>query len=305
MSQNLARNQHYVPKGYLKSWCIPETQRIHLYDLQDGGVNERNIGGKDLAEDWFYEEDQSNPDNRVENKMAYGTENRFGKLRSELDAVCNDQSFNHTNFKEVKKNLEEFFNEDRRGILTEFAAHQYLRVPDAIEQKQEELGTVMLDGSISQPTLNSGIFVETGYQYVAERFAGCTLALYVSFCEKFITSDRPVIDFNQSLVAPQLGEDFGKDDGTVAYMPLKPQIGVLFLPETVANKYRQKNQANFPKVLVNLISPSDVRNHNSTLIQGAKRFIVTQDSSPWVFKVASKGKEVIGNKQKLNICLRM
>jgi hypothetical protein len=112
--------------------------------------------------------------------------------------------------------------------LSQFAAYQYLRVPGAIEQKAYELQPAEISEAAKDHALNPGRFVESGYDYVRNRFKAMKLLLLVSPGRDFLTSDWPCFDFKDSANSPLFGEEVGRNPEVVCYMPLTPRIAALF-----------------------------------------------------------------------------
>lgn len=71
----LTKRQHNVPEFYLRLWSAQGEDKVTCHDLEDGkvfDVSPANI----LARRYFYEEDSSAPDNRIE------------KLLSKMEGQC-------------------------------------------------------------------------------------------------------------------------------------------------------------------------------------------------------------------------
>ena len=68
MNSQITKRQHQVPQFYIKMWADSSNQ-IYLYDLNN--KRSKLTGSKSiLFEEFFYEEDLANPDNRIENLLG-------------------------------------------------------------------------------------------------------------------------------------------------------------------------------------------------------------------------------------------
>jgi hypothetical protein len=145
-----------------------------------------------LAQSYFYEEDSSQPDNRVE------------KILSAMEGVCSvtfKKLFAHSQAvatssdpRRAAATLQALITNDDVDNLSQFAAYQYMRVPGAIDQKTSEVQPSEISESERAHALNPGRFVESGYIYVRDRFRAMKLLIFASPGRDFITSDWPCFD---------------------------------------------------------------------------------------------------------------
>lgn len=278
----LTKRQHNVPAFYLRLWCAPGTDSVTCHDLTERksfGVSPDGI----LARRYYYEEDPSMPDNRVE------------KLLSQMEGECS------AHFKLLRSlpidkvglgNEQDLLAKTRQALsgvtceaIKTFAAYQYLRVPGAIEQKRQELG--LLRSSVEQRNdpLNAGRFVDSGVTYIHDRFQALKLLVMVSAGQDFITSDWPCFDLKDSEFSPLLGEEIGLNPEVVAYLPLTPRLAVVLYPE----QYSPENgSGQAPPLLVILCPDRVVRNQNALVIQKADRFVVADSEKRFIFTISDK-----------------
>lgn len=282
---NLTKRQHNVPAFYLRLWCAPGTDSVTCHDLKEHKAFDVNPDGI-LARRYFYEEDPSVPDNRVE------------KLLSQMEGQCSSHfqllhslsivAIGPANEKYHLAKIRQAFSVATCEAIKTFAAYQYLRVPGAIEQKRYELGLSNLPVAQKNDPLNAGRFVDLGIPYIDDRFQALKLLILVSTGQNFITSDWPCFDLKDSEYSPILGEEIGKNPDVVAYLPLTPRLAAVMYP---AHHLPECGSLHAPQVHITISPDSIVRNVNKLVIQQADRFLVADRASEFVFKIASKRKK--------------
>jgi hypothetical protein len=278
----LTRRQHYVPDFYLSQWNDAKGH-ITCHDILKVTTFACDPANT-LVQGYFYEEDPSQPDNRIENILAA------------MEGVCS-VTFKKlfvqgavaaatTDLRKQVSALQRLITEEDADNLSQFAAYQYMRVPGAIAQKAYELQPSDVPEYERTHALNPGRFVESGYRYVAGRFKGMKLMILVSPGREFITSDWPCFDMKDSPDSPLLGEEIGRNPGVVCYLPLAPRFGaVFFTPEFSANASLT------PRVVVSPQSDGTVKNQNTLVIQKAERFVVAFKPEPYIFRIAARRKK--------------
>lgn len=274
-ARKLTRRQHYVPAFYLEHWSNAN-ERIACHDLANDRVFETGCENV-LVQSFFYEEDPTQPDNRIENKLAE-MEGRASVAFRKIAGWSgrSDQLLCHHIESEV----------DRTGIelFSEFAAYQYLRVPGAIALKELELtlGSPEKFQATDAGWLNPGLFVEEGYDKVIRQFREMKMTFIVAPGQPFITSDVPCFDFQRSRNLPMLGREIGVDPEATAVLPLSPRVCAIFSHRDFA----------FPHMMssgrAHVAPPRLVRNINSMLVERAERYVVSSREEPFIFKVAGK-----------------
>jgi hypothetical protein len=284
MSKQITRKQHFVPRFYLAQWSNLD-EKVVVHDLADDATEEKNPKNI-LWEEYYYETDPAAPDNRIEDAL--------GKVETETSVVFRKlSSFDDADPKRTARQLNSSLTGDDIRVIRRFAAHQYFRVPGAIDHKRFELQPSGIPESVKEMELNPGRFVESGIAYLEARFQTLKVLFVVSSGQDYITCDWPCFDMQDSNDAPILGEDLGENPGVVAYFPISRRIAAIFfskefsgLPTQLAAEFVTKVQ---PDV--------EVRNQNVLMIQKARRFVVARSKSPYIFKVASKRKK--GRPQKV------
>ncbi|MER8895926.1 DUF4238 domain-containing protein [Mesorhizobium sp. M0676] len=272
---HLTKRQHYVPVTYLESWA-GSSGRVALHDLE-GNKCIHTAPENALAISWYYEEDPTSPDNRVEAILSAAEGKAATSLRKLIAA---SSAFSP---QEVARNLNRTLTVEDETALKEFACYQYLRVPGAIEQKAFELQTTSLTEEEKRRGLNPGYFTESGFDYVLPRFRSMNSIFYVSEGTEFITSDWPCFDISDSDFAPALGEEVGVNPGVVTYCPLAPRITVLLVHREFSGGTKKAPRGSAMPMTNQL-----VRNQNALVIQRAVRWVVASKDEPFIFKAAGK-----------------
>lgn len=281
----LTKRQHIVPAFYLRLWSSQDNGNVVCHNLEDGKSFDVSPD-KILARRFFYEEDLSEPDNRIEN------------LLSQMEGQCSPHFLNLHSLPiaTVRPGSEQpLLNVTLQALSSEtcvaiktFAAFQYLRVPGAIDQKRYELEATSLSDSQTDYLLNAGRFVESGFAYVNKRFQALKLFVMLSTGQDFITSDWPCFDLKDSDYSPLLGEEIGTNSEVIAYLPLTPRLAAVLYP---SHHSPENGSLLAPPVRVIACTDSIVRNQNTLVIQQADRFVVASQKRSFVFSVASKRKK--------------
>jgi hypothetical protein len=261
------------------------TDKVFCHDLEDTKAFDVSPDGI-LARRYFYEEDSSAPDNRIENllsKMEGQCSAYFKNLHSlpiEIVRPGNEQT--------SLKLLQQALSHETCTAIKTFAAYQYLRVPGAIDQKRYELETTSLSTEQKDYLLNAGRFVESGFSYVHNKFQSLKLLVMLSTGQDFITSDWPCFDLKDSDSSPLLGEEIGASPEVVAYLPLTPRLAVILYP---SHHSHESGSHLTPPVHVIPCTDSNVRNQNTLVIQQADRYVVANQKKDFIFSVAKKRKK--------------
>ena len=221
---HLTRRQHFVPDFYLSQWANHKGQ-ITCHDLIKDSIftcGPANV----LAQSYFYEEDPTAPDNRIEqilSTMESASAPVFKKIAAISGHITSDNGVDT-----ITNSLRGELTEVDLDNLCQFAAYQYLRVPGAMDQKVCELQANAMAEADLVHALNPGRFVESGYVHVKDRFRSMKILIMVSARREFVTSDWPCFDMKDSLASPLLGEEVGKNPEVVCYVPLTPKVSAVF-----------------------------------------------------------------------------
>jgi hypothetical protein len=281
MSQ-ITRRQHYVPDFYLRQWGDTK-DRITCHDIPNGKTFACGPANT-LLQSYFYEEDPSQPDNRIENILAImegACSVTFKKLFAQPHAAIGS-----ADPRKEAHTLQRLITDEDADNLSRFAAYQYMRVPGAIAQKAYELQPSEVPEFARTHALNPGRFVESGYSYVTDRFRAMKLMIFASPGREFITSDWPCFDMKDSPDSPLLGEEIGQNPGVVCYLPLAPRFGAVFFTADFSN-----TASRVPRVVVSPQTDGVVKNQNTLVIQQAERFVVASKTEPYIFQIAAKRKK--------------
>jgi hypothetical protein len=277
---HITKRQHYVPDFYLRQWSGP-AGHITCHDLHEANTFVCDPANA-LAQTYFYEEDASQPDNRIENVLASmegAASATFRKLFAPMPSSTADAGAQ-------ARALQRLITEEDADNLSRFAAYQYMRVPGAVAQKAYELQPSEVPQFERTHALNPGRFVESGYDYVVDRFRTMRMMIFVSPGGEFITSDWPCFDMKDSPESPLLGEEIGRNPGVVCYLPLAPRYGAVFLPPSFSALASRVSR-------VSVMAQPDgvVKNQNTLVIQKAERFVVASRGEPFIFTIAAKRKK--------------
>ena len=283
MSTQLTKRQHQVPQFYLKLWG-DASNKLWQYDLKN--LSCKQIGTKKiLCGEFYYEEDQENPDNRIENIL--------GEIETECAPVLkglNDITERYLKYSQVnklKKELELFLTDQYQQTIKKFAAFQYLRIPGAVEQKEYELQGSLLPQSEIDYGLKPGRFVESGFDYLKDRFMTLIMIVDYSFDELFLTSDWPCFDMKDSDDSPFLGEEIGRSSEVVACMPLIPRLRAIFIPRNFNNN---PEISRVPDLIIKYTSGSQVKNQNTLTVHQCIRYVISNKREDSIFNLAEKRK---------------
>lgn len=258
--------------------------KVIVHDLADDTTEEKSPKSI-LWEEYYYEQDAAAPDNRVEDilgKVETDAAVVFKKLRSFEDADDPNK---------IADRLKSRLTNDDIQVIRRFAAHQYFRVPGAIDHKRFELEPSGIPDSVKEMELNPGRFVESGVAYLEHAFQKLMVLLCVSSGHDYITSDWPCFDMADSDDAPLLGEDLGTKPGVIAYFPISPRIAAVFFNPQLSDVSSIAASLLRTQVITRVQPNSEVKNQNTLVIQKAERFVIAREVSSYIFKIASTRKK--------------
>lgn len=267
----LTRRQHYVPRFYQAQWSNA-TGQIICHDLATDIATPRNPKNV-LIEDFFYEEDPTAPNNRIENLLS-GIESKAAPVFKKVEG-CRDASV-----AKWMSNLKAALSESDLDAICDFVAYQYIRVPGAIEQKEYELQPSGLTEEEVQHALNPGRFVETGFAHFGQLFKTMKMLVLVSAGKEFYTCDWPCFDLKDSDDSPILGEEIGKNPDVACYFPISPSIALLLHIKFPGG----------PRLHIQEQGSAEVENQNTLIIQKADRTVIASKEDQNIFVIASSRK---------------
>lgn len=283
MAGQITKRQHQVPQFYIKLWADSSNQ-VCLYDLKN--KSSKLAGSKKiLFEEFYYEEDPANPDNRIETILGE-IESESAPILKGLNEITK-KYHRYSQDKQLKNELIDFLGSDQQKIIKKFSAFQYLRIPGAIEQKEYELQGSSLQKEEIDYGLNPGRFVESGFAYLKDRFEALKMLVHYCYDESFLTSDWPCFDMKDSDDAPLLAEEIGATKNVVACITLGPRLRVIYYPRTYSSNPKLSSP---PDLIVESTPYSQVKNHNTLIIQKAIRYIISNKRVDFIDKIASKRK---------------
>lgn len=273
---HLTKRQHYVPRAYLRGWADQYGQ-IAAHDLKDRKcikTSPENVMGIR----WFYEEDTTSPDNRIEKALA-AMEGATASVLAKFSAVLGREP----DPRRVIQQLQRMLSPGDTRLIKEFACYQYVRVPGAIGQKEFELQASPLTSAEKAIGLNPGRFTESGFQYILPKMAAMVSQLWISSGREFITSDWPCFDMQDSSFAPALGEDIGSDPRVVVYCPLAPRVSLI-----LHHKDFSDQALGNVKGVINLAPDCFVKTVNALVVQQAERWVVASREEKFISDIAKK-----------------
>ena len=282
MSQ-ITVKQHFVPQFYLRQWADQNDQLV-WHNLFHEKARRAGIKSK-LQQQFYYEDDSADPDNRVESHLS----------AMEADCAPTFQKLFHLarNFRSQPGQRMALFRLRSQVGATDlerikrFAAFQYLRVPGAIETKQRELANTRLTAAQKAELLRPGVFTETGFSYIHRRFQTLKLSIALSIDQEFVTSDWPCFDMREDKYEPILGEEIGRNPGVALHFPLNPLMLASFVHPSFSEA-----AARAPDLIVNVAGNAEVRNSNGITVEKADNLVAASAESPFVFVLARKRSKV-------------
>lgn len=276
MTGHLTMKQHFVPNFYLKGWTNSDS-KLFRWDLKHSKWESRTPKAT-FTEPNFYEEDPHVPDNRVE-KLLGAMESDCAPVLKSLNEIASKGLPSALTLLQALCNSEPAIEE----ALKRFIAFQYLRVPGAIERKRGEIEGLGISDDDKELFLNPGRFVESGYAYLAPKFATLKVLILFSQNKSFLTSDWPCFDMKDADDAPILGEEIGTNPNVVAKMPIGPKlVAILYHRE----KFSEVVAVPIPSVLVVHCPAQEVANINALMVQQAARFVISDDAVAYVSELA-------------------
>lgn len=258
MKTNKPKQQHYVPKFYLKEFATSETYgkkdkaQIHIYDLNNEKKSIRNIDT--VAYERYLYSPQDEKNNRsfyMEDKLA-GLENTISKIWGEF--VNNQVGLSPS----MKKGVALFISTlilrhpDKLAEYKEFKNFCYTEVmknlPEGdtkftfvVKGQESVIDITEVEDSINASSFHESMFFIENIEYLAttiiEQLIKKKWSIIASEEKVFITSDRPVIISNAKTGLLGVGSK-----GVVISLPLSP-TRLLILEDNINN---EENLTEYP-----------------------------------------------------------
>ncbi len=238
MAKDQTRNQHYIPRFYLKEFATNDTygkkgkEQVYIYDKKSEKSEPRNIK-KIAKENYLYSPKDSNG-----NRSMY-MEKRLGDMENLISLIWNDFS---NDFIDLE-------NYNTKKVMAMFISSLILRHPDNLE-KNENSRNFLINDIIKHNHLNNkkvafivngeehpfdiseltkkateyekSMFFVENIDYFMNEFSEIFMkkkwSIIISEEKKFITSDNPIIIDNN------LTNIFGLNtQGTIILFPISPK----------------------------------------------------------------------------------
>ncbi|WP_439863488.1 DUF4238 domain-containing protein [Pseudomonas antarctica] len=291
MKNNLTKNQHYVPRVYLRGWTatgwahdVEAGRQVMAHFLQQQSSEPRNsksiLHGK-----WFYEEDTSEPDNRIEKMFGEHEESWRGVMRFITFSAENARTIHReetspqiSEEQYVCRTLASLFCAMPEYVdsIKNFACISYFRTPAALKRKRAELDHPQVPGGATMAVDLSAFDLasQAMSSSLRDRFNSLNIVLLVAPQSSFVTSDRPCFDLDlaQNKYAPLLGYDIGRLETVVGYFPLSAKLAVLFVPSVLKTNTQTLKT---PKVNVVTLPAHAVREFNLLTVKMADEIVVS------------------------------
>ena len=299
-NQNLTERQHFVPRTYLRAWTpaqwndhVPRDQtKLWVHDLKSQKIFSTGVNGI-CAENWLYEQDITNPDNKIERWFTAFEGNYRGSIEFLEFVLQNalDQKISEENNEFVKRTLVSCLSSlpNHLQIIKSFAAVSYARVPEGLALMQADLAS-------GSETLAHDVKVDTMFQMMSfaidstllDRFKSLSLQVLVNIGGNFVTSDRPCYDLDTSAVGirPLFGFDIGRHQFVIIIFPISPRIAVLLHPP---------NHPSFSMdTCIRILDDEEVNIVNVATIAFANRWIIAKDKNGTILEQRSTAKDNSG-----------
>ena len=303
----LTKNQHYVPKCYLKAWCTSNKEQIHVYDKTQDKSRVNNIN--DVAsERFFYDTDSP----AILERFKYFTADRESK--SALQPIENafakeiEPHFSNMLNSIIDKAMSAspwylqncfFISSQHKKAFSTFLALQFIRIKsirNGIKESADVLQQVLRDMNVPEELQRSsqltdeevknihiGMLLDLEHlNEIITLFNSLTWFLGVNRTSiKFYTSDHPVCT-KSHICDPIIPMNGLGSRGVEVFYPLSPNIMLVM----VDGDYHKQAQP-FERKYIEITEPENVDYWNSILAMQALRSIFSADGD---FKLLEKMK---------------
>lgn len=249
VKQNIVKNQHYVPKAYLRFFSKKnkDDYYIHVMDKNNDKLFMANIDN--IASGKYFYVDKSKPNNYWEEFYCKNIESSLPKIFNNIISVSKISQNNSAILNEVlKKDMSkiilsqisrtrkarEFFDEIANDIKTQIINGIYKEFENVLsKQHKEVLEKIRNDNDIIRSmeldTINSDRLLTKSTYYLMDRIWVIYKNLNYKNCP-FITSDHPVVYYNFLNNKTNLQSNGIALDCTVIQYPINRELLLVLYP---------------------------------------------------------------------------
>ena len=298
------KNQHYVPKFYLREWCIPGTELVFVYDKEKGDIRKSNIENV-AAVNYFYDfklieflsEDTIQKLNArgilcngrlqtIEKRLSNNLEGPFSGIFADIISKAREATPWHIKecffiSPEMKETLSVYLafqlirtRKIRKGImdsankLAEFC--KKLDIPDSQVEK------VKLSEEGASRIHNRMLLDKDGITKFAYLFYRLTWVLGINKTKQlFYTSDNPIgMQGHNKNRSPFIGTGLASC-GVEVFYPISPDL-ILIMVDGDYHKHLIKDDRRY----IEFVSLQTIEYYNSLIMKNAERCIIGLQDFP-------------------------
>ena len=314
------KKEHYVPRGYLGKWCIPDSLQVNVFDKEKDEARTNHI--EDIAsENYFYDlnlegvftaeeikyydlegVDLSKIDDEqyIENFFANNVEGIFKKALEQI--IFRVRAMNAW---EINNCL--FIKPKQVFSFSVLLALQYIRVKrirNSIEEITDLLDQALRDKNASQELIDKYtktsknqlkyihgkmIFDSEWILHFARTFSShIWLLLKNNTTQPFFTSDNP-IGTAEHVHNPYMAMSGVSSEGVEIYFPLSPDLMLVMFEKTYHSNMMSKNYR-----IVEIDDLDMIDDYNSRSVMNSSRCVFSQtDDFSIIEKMKAKRPDVL------------